>query len=65
MSAYSPEYLPSLTIYTKNGLQTFACARSTVPADDLNYVAYSAHLDLIIRKVEEKLMAKKKSFCAR
>jgi len=29
-----------------------------VPADDLNFVAYPGHLDLIVRKIEEKLMGK-------
>ena len=30
----------------------------TVPADDLDYVAHPPHLDLIVRKVEEKLIGK-------
>jgi deoxyadenosine/deoxycytidine kinase len=30
----------------------------TVPADDLDYVAIPEHLDLIVRKVEEKLTGK-------
>jgi len=30
----------------------------TVPADDLDYVAHSRHLDLITRKVQEKLTGK-------
>ncbi len=30
----------------------------TVPADDLDYVAIPAHLDLILCKVDEKLMGK-------
>jgi hypothetical protein len=29
-----------------------------VPADALNYVSNSGHLDLIVRKVEEKLTGK-------
>jgi len=29
-----------------------------VPADDLDYVAHSGHLDLIVCKVEEKLTGK-------
>jgi hypothetical protein len=27
----------------------------TIPADDMDYVAHSGHLNLIIEKVEEKL----------
>ena len=31
------------------------CPLLSIPADDLDYVAHSAHLDLIVRKVQEKL----------
>jgi deoxyadenosine/deoxycytidine kinase len=34
------------------------CPVLTVPADDLNYVAYPRHLDLVTRKVQEKLTGK-------
>jgi deoxyadenosine/deoxycytidine kinase len=34
------------------------CPVLTVPADDLDYVAHSRHLDLITRKVQEKLTGK-------
>jgi len=34
------------------------CPVLTVPADDLDYVAHSRHLDLIVQKIEEKLMGK-------
>lgn len=34
------------------------CPVLTIPADDLNYVAYPDHLDLVVHKVEEKLMGK-------
>jgi hypothetical protein len=30
----------------------------SVPADDLDYVANNLHLDLIVRKVQEKLTGK-------
>ena len=30
----------------------------TVPAGDLNYVTHTAHLDLIVRKIQEKLSGK-------
>jgi hypothetical protein len=29
-----------------------------VPADDLDFVSNSGHLDLIVRKVQDKLMGK-------
>ena len=34
------------------------CPVLTVPADDLDYVAKSGHLDLIVEKVQEKLTGK-------
>ncbi len=34
------------------------CPVLTVPADDLDFVHNGAHLDLIIRKIEEKLSGK-------
>jgi deoxyadenosine/deoxycytidine kinase len=34
------------------------CPVLTIPADDLDYVAHSGHLDLIVRKVQEKLTGK-------
>lgn len=34
------------------------CPVLTVPTDDLNYVKHSGHLDLVARKVEEKLTGK-------
>jgi len=34
------------------------CPVLTVPADDLDYVAHSRHLDLIVQKIEEKLTGK-------
>ena len=41
------------------GSQNFAlCPVLTVPADDLDYVAHSSHLDLVVRKVQEKLTGK-------
>jgi len=30
----------------------------TVPADDLDYVAHPTHLDLIVAKVQQKLIGK-------
>jgi deoxyadenosine/deoxycytidine kinase len=34
------------------------CPVLTVPADDLDYVAHPRHLELIVRKIEEKLTGK-------
>lgn len=34
------------------------CPVLSVPADDLDYVAHTGHLDLIVQKVEEKLTGK-------
>jgi deoxyadenosine/deoxycytidine kinase len=34
------------------------CPVLTVPADDLDYVTYSDHLDLVVQKVEDKLTGK-------
>jgi deoxyadenosine/deoxycytidine kinase len=34
------------------------CPVLTVPADDLDYVAHSRHLDLIVQKLQEKLTGK-------
>jgi deoxyadenosine/deoxycytidine kinase len=55
----TPEYLAQLNNLYEEWIANFRlCPVLTVPADDLNYVAYPTHLDLIIRKVEEKLMGK-------
>ena len=55
----SPEYLAQLNELYEEWIANFRlCPVLTVPADDLNYVAYPTHLDLIVRKVEEKLMGK-------
>ena len=32
------------------------CPVLTIPSDDLDYVAHSGHLNLIVAKVEEKLI---------
>ena len=55
----TPSTWHSSTGCTRNGSPISTCARClTVPADDLNYVAYPTHLNLIVKKVEEKLMGK-------
>jgi len=51
-----PEYLQSLNDLYETWIENFVlCPVLTVPADDLDYVAHSGHLKLIVAKVEEKL----------
>ena len=53
------EYLQQLNALYEYWIEGFRlCPVLTVPADDLNYVAKPAHLDLIVRKIEEKLIGK-------
>lgn len=55
----SQEYLEQLNGLYEAWIGKFSlCPVLTVPADDLDYVAHSHHLDLIVRKVEEKLTGK-------
>jgi deoxyadenosine/deoxycytidine kinase len=50
------EYLQSLNDLYETWISNFVlCPVLTLPADDLDYVAHSGHLNLIIAKVEEKL----------
>ncbi|MBI3738537.1 MAG: deoxynucleoside kinase [Chloroflexi bacterium] len=52
----APEYLQSLNDLYETWIENFVlCPVLTIPADDLDYVAHSGHLNLIARKVEEKL----------
>lgn len=52
----SADYLSSLNSLYENWISDFTlCPVLTVPADDLDYVAHAGHLNLIVRKVEEKL----------
>lgn len=53
------EYLAQLNELYESWIESFKlCPVLTVPADDLNYVAYDSHLDLIVSKIEEKLAGK-------
>jgi len=53
------EYLTRLNSLYKSWIENFTlCPVLTVPADDLNYVAYDSHLDLIVSKIQEKLAGK-------
>jgi deoxyadenosine/deoxycytidine kinase len=55
----SPEYLKQLNELYESWISHFSlCPVLAVPADDLDYVAIPAHLDLVVRKIEEKLMGK-------
>jgi deoxyadenosine/deoxycytidine kinase len=52
-------YLDNLNGLYEKWINNFTlCPVLTVPADNLDYVAHSHHLDLIVQKVEEKLMGK-------
>jgi deoxyadenosine/deoxycytidine kinase len=52
-------YLEQLNQLYENWIGNFTlCPVLTVPADDLDYVSYPPHLDLVIRKVQEKLTGK-------
>ena len=55
----APEYLGQLNELYEDWITRFRlCPVLAVPADDLDYVSIPAHLDLIVRKVEAKLMGK-------
>jgi deoxyadenosine/deoxycytidine kinase len=55
----APGYLAQLNRLYDEWIQAFSlCPVLTVPADHLDYVANSAHLDLIAQKVLDKLQGK-------
>jgi deoxyadenosine/deoxycytidine kinase len=55
----STEYLQRLNDLYEEWIARFSlCPVLTVPADDLDYVSIPAHMNLIVDKVEEKLMGK-------
>lgn len=55
----STEYLEQLNALYDSWITHFSlCPVLTVPADNLDYVANSGHLDLIVSKVQEKLVGK-------
>ncbi len=54
-----PPYLERLNALYEAWVQDFTlCPVLTVPADDLDYVAHTSHLDLIVAKVKDKLAGK-------
>ncbi|MEN6409852.1 MAG: deoxynucleoside kinase [Anaerolineaceae bacterium] len=55
----SPDYLEQLNMLYETWIASFTlCPVLTIPADDLDYVANPRQLDLILRKVQEKLTGK-------
>jgi deoxyadenosine/deoxycytidine kinase len=55
----SGEYLAQLNDLYLEWINRFTlCPVLTIPADDLDYVAHSRHLDLIVQKVQDKLTGK-------
>lgn len=55
----APKYLLQLNSLYENWIKTFTlCPVLTIPADDLDYVAHPRHLELIVKKVQEKLTGK-------
>jgi deoxyadenosine/deoxycytidine kinase len=54
-----PVYLKQLNQLYEEWIARFAlCPVLTVPADRINYVSNSGHMDLIVRKIQEKLTGK-------
>jgi deoxyadenosine/deoxycytidine kinase len=52
-------YLTQLNDLYESWVANFnLCPVLTIPTDDLNYVKHSAHLDLVARKIQEKLTGK-------
>jgi deoxyadenosine/deoxycytidine kinase len=55
----SRDYLAQLNEQYEEWVAGFnLCPLLSVPADDLDYVAHPAHLNLVVRKVQEKLTGK-------
>jgi deoxyadenosine/deoxycytidine kinase len=53
----APEYLQSLNHLYESWISDFVlCPVLTIPADDLDFVAHHGHLNLIVSKIEEKLI---------
>lgn len=52
----TPEYLQGLNDLYEEWISNFVlCPVLTIPSDELDYVAHSGHLNLIVAKVQEKL----------
>ncbi len=54
-----PAYLDQLNVLYEQWIEEFTlCPVLTIPGDDLDFVANNGHLDLVIEKVQDKLMGK-------
>jgi deoxyadenosine/deoxycytidine kinase len=54
-----PSYLEQLNLLYEHWIEDFSlCPVLTVPGDNLDFVANNGHLELIIKKVQEKLTGK-------
>ncbi len=52
----TPEYLRSLNDLYEAWISDFVmCPVLTIPSDDLDYVAHAGHLNLVVKKIQEKL----------
>ncbi len=52
----TPEYLRSLNDLYEAWISDFVmCPVLTIPSDDLDYVAHTGHLNLVVKKIQEKL----------
>lgn len=50
------DYLERLNLLYEEWIATFSlCPVLTIPSDDINFVDVPAHLDLVVRKVQDKL----------
>ncbi len=55
----APDYLAHLNQLYENWISNFIlCPVLSVPSDNLDFVAHPYHLDLIVRKIQEKLTGK-------
>lgn len=55
----NPDYLQQLNKLYNSWINHFSfCPVLTIPADDLDFVANPGHLDLIVKKVNDKLIGK-------
>ena len=54
-----PAYLEQLNLLYEQWIEDFSlCPVLTIPGDDLDFVANNGHINLIIEKMQEKLMGK-------
>ena len=55
----NPDYLQQLNKLYESWISSFSiCPVLTIPADDLDFVKHPKHLQLVIRKIQEKLTGK-------